>query len=261
MLKVCPLGSGSSGNSFYIGTDTEGILVDAGISCKAIMTGMGEIGIDSSAIKGICITHEHTDHIKGLRVLLKKIQVPIYASAQTLQAIIETNAVTGSVPLNEINQMTEIAGLGVTPFDTPHDVPHSLGFRIQGGERTVGYATDVGEITPEVWQGLQGSDLVVLEANYDDSLLAVSSYPYFLKQRIRSDLGHLSNIDSANCVQRLASTGTGRFILAHLSKDNNMPHIARQQVEMVLNQSGMTSGKDYLLQVASRTQITPPMFL
>ena len=227
--------------------------MDAGISCKAIMTGMAENGIDSSAIKGICVTHEHSDHIKGLRVLSKKINAPVYASAETLEAIIQTSGIAASVPLHEITQTMDIGGLGITPFDTPHDVPHSLGFRIQAGERTVGYATDIGEITPTVWQGLQGCDLAILEANYDESLLAVSQYPYYLKQRIRSNFGHLSNLDSAKCVERLASTGTGRFILAHLSKDNNMPHIALQQVQMVLTQSGMTSGKDYLIQVASRT--------
>lgn len=261
MIKVCPIGSGSTGNCFYIGDDSSGVLIDAGVSCKGILAGLDFHNIDKEAVKGIFITHEHVDHIKGLKTLLKKIQVPIFASAPTLEIIAAQDEVLKKAQLCGISSQVDIGNMGVTPFKTPHDAVSPLGFRIEKGDRIVGYATDLGEVTPEVWAGLQGADLVVLEANYDDNLLQVSKYPYFLKTRIRSNVGHLSNIDSGTWVAELAKTGTGRFILAHLSKDNNMPNIARQQVEIILSSQNLIQGQDYILEVAKQKEPTHSMIM
>jgi len=153
----------------------------------------------------------------------------------------------------------ELAGMEVAPFDTPHDVAHSVGFRIETGERTIGYATDLGAVTPEIWQGLAGADLALIESNYEPRLLEISSYPYYLRRRIASDHGHLSNPDCADTVRRLAQTGTARFVLAHLSKENNTPELASGAALAALAELGMEEGRDFLLTVANRLTVTGPI--
>ncbi len=159
----------------------------------------------------------------------------------------------------ELSSQMELAGMEVVPFDTPHDVAHSVGFRIQAGERAIGYATDLGEVTAEIWQGLSGADLVLIESNYEPRLLAISSYPYYLRQRIASDHGHLSNPDCADTVRRLAQTGTARFVLAHLSRENNTPELAAGATLSALAEAGMEEGRDFLLTVANRLTVTGPI--
>ncbi|MEG2087284.1 MAG: MBL fold metallo-hydrolase [Angelakisella sp.] len=261
MLKVVPLCSGSSGNAAYIGTSTNGILIDAGRNCKTILNALEVVGIEPAAIKAILVTHDHSDHISGLRVLAKKLRVPVYASEETLCGIESAGCIDSTTQLFELSAPSDIAGLGVTPFDTPHDVAHSLGFRIEAGERTIGFATDLGRVTTDILAGLTGCDLVLLEANYDEQLLSLSSYPYYLKQRIRSDRGHLSNADSAACVRCLALSGTGRFILGHLSRENNTQLLALQAAKMQLTECGLVEGRDYLLTAAQRLTPTQPMLL
>ncbi len=261
MVKVYPIASGSSGNAYYIGDNNSGIIVDAGVSCKSILSALGDIGLSQNVVQGIFITHEHSDHVKGLKVLSRKLQVPVYASAPTLEALITQGNVESTTTLMEINEETSIADMSVLPFRTPHDVPHSLGFRITSGERIIGFATDVGKANDTVMAGLSGSHLAIIESNYEESLLAVSPYPFFLKERIRSDYGHLSNKDCGKCISTLALGGTSRFILGHLSRDNNAPYIAKQQAELSLTSIGMTNGKDYLLTVANRLDPTKPTLL
>ena len=256
MVQFCPLFSGSSGNAAYISTPSGAILIDAGCSARSILNALSSIGAPQEKIAAILLTHDHSDHIKGLRVLQKRLGVPVYGSKETLQAITVSGNIEAAAKLCVLDGTAEIGGMEVTPFDTPHDVAHSIGFRIDTGERTIGYATDLGQITDAIWQGLLGCDLVMLEANYDDSLLAVSSYPYFLKQRIRSDHGHLSNADSARCITDLALRGTARFVIGQLSKENNMPAIAAQAVRSQLDSQSLVEGVDYTLTVARRSEPT-----
>ena len=219
------------------------------------------MGVSPSAVKAILVTHDHNDHISALRVLCKKLRVPIYASCETLEGIAGICELPEHTELVEMSSPAEIAGMYITPFDTPHDVAHSIGFRLEAGERTVGYATDLGNVTADVWQGIVGSDPVVLESNFEDSMLAVSSYPYFLKQRIRSDRGHLSNADCASTLVRLAQSGSTRFILGHLSQENNSPSVALQAAHMALGAAGMCENRDYILQVARRLLPSEPVML
>ena len=259
MILFAPLCSGSSGNCTYIGTKTEGILVDAGASAKSILTALGEVGVEPGAVKAILVTHDHSDHIKGLRVLTKRLRVPVCSTVETLEGIIDTGNLTPGTEVLELSSQMELAGMEVVPFDTPHDVAHSVGFRIQAGERAIGYATDLGAVTPEIWQGLSGADLVLIESNYEPRLLAISSYPYYLRRRIASDHGHLSNPDCADTVRRLAQTGTARFVLAHLSRENNTPDLAACAARGALAEAGMEEGRDYLLTVANRLTVTGPI--
>ena len=161
--------------------------------------------------------------------------------------------------LIELSSPCELAGMEVSPFDTPHDAAHSIGFRIDTGDRRIGYATDLGNVTQEVYQMLLGCHLVMLEANYEPSMLRVSSYPYYLKQRIASHSGHLSNPDSARCIADLARHGTARFVLGHLSQENNTPAVAAQAVREALAAEGMTEGQDFILEVARRKEPTPAL--
>ncbi len=260
MVKVCPLFSGSSGNSTYIEHKNRGLLVDAGKNCKTILSSLQKIDIDPKKIEGILITHDHSDHIKALPVLTKKVNVPIFASAETIDYIRE-NLGELSAPMYEINSKIEIAGMTVSPFDTPHDAKHSIGFRINAGERAIGYATDLGEVTGMVKKGIEGCDLVVLESNYEEKLLSISSYPYILKQRIRSNKGHLSNTQCAQMAVELAKTGTTRFILSHLSSESNTPDIARQTTFNALSENGFNENTDYILTTAKRYDVTTPVIL
>ncbi len=255
MAKFCALYSGSSGNCTYIAGGGTAILVDTGVSCKRILTAMADSRLDKETVQGILLTHEHDDHIKGLRVLLKHLKVPVYASAGTLGYLIARGLVTADTRLVEITAPTQIGGLEVTPFATPHDGAESLGFVIDTGDgRKIGVATDLGHITQTVDAALSVCDLVLLESNYDEGMLASGPYPYYLKQRIKSPSGHLSNEDCCAQVQRLIQGITTRFVLGHLSQQNNLPLLARQTVLSALEADGCREGTDYILQVARRSQ-------
>lgn len=259
MILFAPLCSGSSGNCTYIGTKKEGILVDAGASAKSILTALGELGVEDRAVRAILITHDHNDHIKGLRVLSKRLRVPVYATVETLEGIIDTGNIESEADLQELSSRMELAGMEAVPFDTPHDTAHSVGFRIRAGEREIGYATDLGEVTAGIWQGLLGADLVLIESNYEPRLLEISPYPYYLRRRIASDHGHLSNTDCADTVRRLAQQGTARFVLAHLSKENNTPDLAAEASRQALREAGLEEDRDYRLTVANRLTVTGPI--
>ncbi len=186
----------------------------------------------------------------GLRVLAKQLSIPVYATAGTLErlaAMVEPT--TRLLPLEEIQ---EVAGMQVQPFATQHDASDSCGFRIPAGSRTIGFVTDLGLVTPTVWEHLRGCHLAVLESNYEDSVLLNCGYPYYLKQRIRSEYGHLSNAEAARTVTELAKCGTSHFVLAHLSRESNTPALARSNAEAALSAAGMQPDRDYRLWIAPR---------
>lgn len=259
MVEFCPLFSGSSGNATYIKAPGGGVLIDTGVSARRLLLALEAVGASHQEVSAILLTHDHSDHIKGLRVLQKQLGVPVYASAETLESVLRGGYLEPAARVVELAAATTIAEMEVTPFDTSHDAAHSLGFRIAVGERLIGYATDLGEIGQTVWDGLLGCHLVMLEANYDEHLLAVSSYPYPLKQRIRSNRGHLSNAASAVCISQLAQRGTSRFVIGHLSRENNLPLVAAQVVEQQLAAVGCLPGRDYTLQVAMHNQPSSPI--
>ncbi len=254
MARFCALFSGSSGNSTYIGSGDCGILVDAGVSAKQIINALENRDIDPRRIAGIFLTHEHIDHIRGLRVLSKRLGVPVFASVGTLNSIATGNFVEPGTPLIEINGASvEVGGLELQSFATSHDGAQPLGYRIATSDgRLLGIATDLGIVTEEVDKGLAGCDLVLLEANYDEGMLACSAYPYYLKRRIRSQLGHLSNVECAAELSTLAARGTTRLVLGHLSKENNHPDVARQTIYARLVMDGLKEQVDFMLQVARR---------
>lgn len=251
MARITPLFSSSKGNSYYIGNEKNGILIDCGASFSQIKTAMNLCGYDINAVKGVFITHEHSDHIKGLSVLQKSLKVPIYASTLTLDALIKDKKVYSSDELYSIDEEKMcVANMQVKAFRTSHDAADSVGYSVfTEDERKISICTDLGYVTKEVDEAIIGSDLCVLEANYDENMLKKNPmYPPFLKARIASNNGHLSNTDSAIEARKLIESGTTRLILGHLSQNNNLPAVAMKRVLESL--SDFTLGKDYILDVA-----------
>jgi len=261
MAKFCPLYSGSSGNATFVGDSDGGILVDIGVSCKMTVDGLCAIDHKPEDIKAVFVTHEHSDHIKGVRVFLKHFKVPLFASAGTLQYLQNNDCIPEGVRCHVIpNGGVEVYGMTVTGFATSHDAAESLGYRIEAGERKIAIATDLGCITEEVQEAIIGSDLVMLESNYDLRMLEQGSYPYYLKRRIKGNRGHLSNEECADKLVDLVLHGTTRLYLGHLSKENNMPDVAFQTAANALTSHQMTPERDYILRVADRYRPSRPLF-
>lgn len=253
MAKIGTLFSSSSGNCTYISSGNDGILVDVGVSTKQILNSMEQNLINKDNIKGIFITHTHTDHIKGLRVLLKKINVPVYGSKETLGELLLKGAIVDGVNTYydmESNPKFDF-DMDVSFFRTSHDCAGSGGYTVtlKNGER-VGVCTDLGVVTDDIRNKLKGCKALVIESNHDVGMLQNGVYPFETKQRILGNEGHLSNVSCAGELPFLIKNGTTHIILAHLSRDNNTPDLARVTSESVLAVEGMKNKIDYLLSVA-----------
>lgn len=252
MSKVCPLFSGSTGNSTYIGTKNGGILIDAGASMKGIISALEMSGGAIDEIKAIAITHEHIDHIKGLKALLNKTAATLIASKETLDALISLDKIPAKNKVICIEKKAvDINGIEISRFSTSHDCVGSSGYNLKlPDNKKVSVCTDLGVITKEVSNCLLGSDLVLLESNHDVEMLKKGPYPPHLKVRILSDKGHISNNVCAAELQKLLKSGTKRFILGHLSRQNNTPMLAKSIAEAALMDLSAVNGKDYVLSVA-----------
>lgn len=251
MARIYPLYSSSSGNCTYIGNEKSGILVDAGVSCKKICCALEENSISPQKVLAIIITHTHTDHIQGLKVLGKKYKIPVYAQKTNLDILIESNKISQECRLEEVEpeQPFEIGDFQITAFPTPHDTPASCGYIINTPDgKSCGICTDLGCITDKTDSFLQGCDLVLIESNYDEKMLKNGSYPYDLKKRIASDHGHLSNNDCSKELVKLMQGGTFKFILGHLSQENNTVQTAEKAAQQALSE--YERNRDYLLYTA-----------
>ncbi len=260
-MELCTLASGSSGNCTLVKTAQGSILIDAGISCRQITKALAACGCTLEALCGVLITHEHSDHIKGLQTMVKQHRIPIYTSAATgRQLTYRIAGIEGLLQPVAAGRRFHLAGLEILPFATPHDVPGSLGFTFTDGVRRAALATDMGYVTEAVAGAIVGADLVLLEANYEESMLLNGPYPPELKRRIRGDRGHLSNADCAEFACYLAENGTKRLILGHLSDKNNTPDRAWQVVRDALEGRGFHVGRDIALEIAPR-YVSGPMYV
>lgn len=248
MARLCPLFSGSSGNSYYIGSRSGGVLIDCGRSARQTEGMLRLCGIDPLALHAVFVTHEHTDHTSGIRVFAKKFGLPVYASPGTLEAI------APGLPQADLRPLTgpvEAAGMVLEAFPVSHDCIQPVGYRVHTGDgRNFCLATDLGCLSEEVKEALRGCDAVVLESNHDVELLRSGPYPYHLKRRILSDQGHLSNEICAAFLPELLKSGVRRFILGHLSRENNQPQLALDTALSALTQAGYRREVDYLLEAA-----------
>ncbi len=250
MSRIYPLFSSSSGNSTYIGDENGGILIDAGVSCKRICDALSGAGISPEVIRAVVVTHTHSDHISGLRVLTKKYGMPVYALYTNLEILRKSGKVHDTCELIPVDGTPdEVAGFEVIAFETPHDTPASCGFRVTTPSgRVCAVCTDLGKVTPEIDRELRLCDLVLLESNYDEKMLRYGPYPEDLKKRIASDHGHLSNPDCGRQLVRLMEAGVCRFILGHISQHNNTPETVESSAVEALRD--YKRGEDYLLHIA-----------
>ena len=251
MTRFCSLVSGSSGNALYLEHRNTKILIDCGISCARICEALKGIGVEPSEIDGILVTHEHADHVSGIKVFTSKFSCPVYAGEKTLEKITcydGINVIAG--------KFFEIGDISAMPFDIPHDAAQPFGYTFMLGGAKLSVATDMGKIDASVAETLRGSEFVFIEANHDTEMLKTGPYPYYLKERIMGKEGHLSNDQCASLVAALARTGTTRFVLGHLSNTNNTPQIAMTTVANALLAEGHTVGSDIMLDVAKRHSVS-----
>ena len=252
MAKISAMFSGSRGNSTYISSGNNALLVDLGVSAKQIVSGLEQRMFDPSKLGGIFITHSHTDHISGLRVFLKKYNLPVYASKETLGALILADAFNAKSQYYDIEDSPELfMDIGVEFFRTSHDCFGSGGyvFTFANGEKAA-VCTDLGYVSDTVRDAIAGVKTIVIESNHDVGMLQNGIYPFATKQRILSNEGHLSNVACANELPELIKNGTSNIILAHLSRDNNTPDLAMVTSRSVLIENGFKEDIDYTLSVA-----------
>lgn len=253
-MKLFSICSSSKGNSTYIGTKDAGIAIDVGCSYKAFCKGLAMIGAGIDSVRAVLLTHDHSDHIKGLLTMTKYCNVPIYATEATLSYLLKKNYVTSTANLHSTNELKEIEFDGeISCFPTPHDALDSVGYHFDfGNNKRLGFATDLGTVTQEVRKKLLGCRTVFIEANYQPDLLKSNrTYPEYLKKRIVSDKGHLSNPDSAEFIGELVRNGTVNVVLGHLSQENNTPKLAFDTVKNRLSWDKAEVERDYVLKVAA----------
>ncbi|MDE6107333.1 MAG: MBL fold metallo-hydrolase [Oscillospiraceae bacterium] len=252
-MEIRTLASGSSGNCILLSQDGVHLLVDAGISCKRILTHLGELGIDPTTVAGVLITHEHSDHISGLATLTKRLNAPVYTSPGTALALRRRMAwpvgMLRDVPAGET---FEVGGFSVECFATSHDAEEPMGFTFTYGKKRAAVVTDLGYVSDEVLDGVLGAHAVVCEFNHDVELLRTGRYPYYLKQRILGDKGHLSNEAGAALALQCVEQGAHTVLLAHLSAENNTPTLALKAAKAAL------AGHDSVtVAVAPRSEPSP----
>lgn len=242
MLKLYPLYSGSSGNMYLIKSPTSTVLVDIGVSFKSLVTCLEKLSMSCDDISALFITHEHSDHIKGIATLINKTNIPIYTTEGTKNYILNKymNKLLHEPNINVIspNKNIVVDDITVIPFEVSHDAVEPVGYTLRNEDSSLTIATDLGYVSNNVYEHLLNSNLSVIEANYDRNLLLMGNYTYPLKCRIQSDIGHLSNEDTSNIILDLAKNGKRDFILGHISKNNNEPDQAKFCVNTMLEANG-----------------------
>ena len=260
-MRLAGIASGSSGNCTYVGSERTHILVDTGCSKKRIDEGLDRLGLSLSDIDAIFVTHEHTDHIAGLHTILKKYDIPVYATDGTIAGI---RASDRKGDMRErffervrADEPVEVGDLTIDPMTIVHDAAEPVGYRIRCGSVRMAVATDMGCYDDYTVRALSGMDALLIEANHDVRMLQSGPYPYALKRRIMGDMGHLSNEASGMLISRILNDHIQGIILGHLSKENNMPELAARAVRLEIDEGGGPyRGGDIRLCVARRAELS-----
>lgn len=251
-MKVCPLASGSGGNAYLIWENNTYILLDAGISCKRLVTALAYAGVRPTALSAIFVTHAHIDHIRGLAIFLKQYPMPLFGSEEALEEAVRRfpNVAEFCQPL--LSSVT-LGPLQVEWFPVPHDSPGTLGFSVASPQHRMALATDLGFVTQAVWEGVQGADLLVVETNHHPPWVETGPYPPALKRRVLGDYGHLSNQAGAELAANAVRTGTHTLVLGHISEHNNTPQCARETLMSHLEAMGFPP-ESYTMAVAAKNE-------
>ncbi|ASS94619.1 MBL fold metallo-hydrolase [Peribacillus simplex] len=243
------LASGSTGNAFFVETEDQSFLVDAGLSGKALEALFQDIGRDMSKLSGILVTHEHSDHIKGLGVVARKHKLPIYANAKTWNAMDRSigEIATDQKFIFEMEQVKTFGSLDIESFGVSHDAAEPMFYVFHHEDKKLVVITDTGYVSDRMKGIISNADAYVFESNHDVSMLRMGKYPWSIKRRILSDVGHVCNEDAALAMSEVAGDKTKRIYLAHLSLDNNMKDLARMSVEQTLKTKGIIVGEQFSL--------------
>ena len=260
-MKMCSITSGSSGNCIFVGSDKTSLLVDVGLSGKRIEFGLNEIDRTTSEIDGILVTHEHSDHVKGLGVLARRYNIPIYANKETITAIKRMDSL-GKLPEGIFREIAvdedyQLGDVTIKPFAISHDAAMPMGYRLEKGDKAIAVATDMGQYSDYTIEKLTGLNALLLEANHDVNMLQVGAYPYYLKRRILSERGHLSNESAGQLLCELLHDELEVVLLGHLSQENNYEALAYETVcaEITMGDNPYKA-KDFDIKVASRDAIS-----
>lgn len=258
MFKFCSLYSGSSGNSLLLQTSNTKVLIDAGESAKKITESLLALDINPNELDAILVTHEHCDHVKGLGTLSQKNNIPVYANSKTWDAMENQKSKIENYNQKFFvnNEKFEIGDIKVESFEIPHDAASPCGFNFFYKGKKISIATDIGHMTSSILHNLEDSSFLLLEANYDPSILKYSKYPYSLKERISGPNGHLSNSDAGKTVSHLIYSGLEIAMLGHLSKENNFPELAYKTVIDELIENNFDENKTNIC-VANRNASSP----
>lgn len=251
-MEVCALTSGSKGNSTYVSTKSTRLLIDIGSTSMYVEKKLKEINIDPKSINGILISHTHNDHISGLKVFIKKYNPTIFATEKMIRELKKLFYIDNYVIIDET---FSIGDINVTSIKTSHDAVDSNGYILENNGKSVVYITDTGYINRKNYSKLKNKNLYIFESNYDVNMLMNGKYPYYLKQRILSDKGHLSNKDASYYLSKLIDKETKTIILAHLSKENNTPEIAKEELVNKLKSENKSIEKIVISLQLERTEM------
>lgn len=242
-MRLVSIASGSSGNSTYIGSEETHLLVDAGISCRKLEKGLEALGIRADELNALVVTHEHNDHIRGISVFLKHHRVPVYATEGTLRAMREARVFEQVPDAEELlhgvtpDSVFRVGDIDVLPFSIDHDAAEPAAYRFRCNGKACAVATDLGQYTEETVRHLKDLDALLLESNHDVRMLEAGPYPYSLKRRILGKFGHLSNEDAGRLLSEVLNGRLQQVVLGHLSRENNLPELARETVRDELSGS------------------------
>lgn len=256
-MKICSIASSSEGNCIFVEAGNDKYLIDVGISRKRVENALRSIQVEPEEIKGIFITHEHSDHTKGLITWLNKYPAPVFGTRKTVRSIMDREGLKADKNNIEWNFIEAGSGfyvgeLKVYPFHISHDATDPVAYTFEYRGEKAGIATDLGTYNEETIEALSGCRFLLLEANHDQSMLQVGRYPYELKRRILGDLGHLSNEKCGKLAASLLPSGLRIILLGHMSKDNNFPELAYETVRYELERSGFSGLSNVRLSVADR---------
>lgn len=259
-FKLCAIASGSSGNCTFLQAGKVQFLIDIGISGKKVIEGLNEIGVNPEEIQGILITHEHSDHIKGVGIFSRKFNTPIYATKLTWERMLDEKML-GKIKEEHIcvlekEQYIHVDELKILPYAIHHDSVDPVGYIFEYQDKKITLATDIGVVDEQIESRLRGSNGILLEFNHDVNMLEAGSYPFYLKKRILSDVGHLNNEAAAETLARIYHPDMQWAILGHLSKDNNVPDLAYLSAKNALAEKNIKIGQDLEVVVAKRSDVT-----